>query len=128
MNQSVPPPKPQKPEPPKPVGPNISVQGRDREFLPAALEILETPPSPLPVALMLTLCAFCAVALVWSFFGRLDVHAVAWGKIETNGRAKVIQPLKDIGIRQRSGARKKLDMRPHQAAIEPPVERRGRDE
>ena len=70
-----------------------SVAGRDREFLPAALEILETPPAPLPVALMLTICAFVAAALVWSFFGKLDVHAVAPGKIETAGRAKVIQPL-----------------------------------
>ena len=58
-----------------PVGP-----GRDREFLPAALEILETPPPPLPVALMLTICAVFAAALAWSFFGRLDVNAVAPGQ------------------------------------------------
>ena len=67
--------------------------GRDREFLPAALEILETPPPPIPVATMLTICAFFAALLGWSFFGRLDVHAVAQGKIERAGRAKVIQPL-----------------------------------
>jgi hemolysin D len=115
MNQSVPPPRPQPPkpqpaEPARPVGPNISVQGRDREFLPAALEILETPPSPLPVALMLTLCAFCLLALVWSYFGRLDVHAVAWGKIEANGRAKVVQPLdpgKVLSFRAENGLRVK---------------------
>ena len=68
------------------------VKGRDREFLPAALEILETPPAPLPVAMMLTICGFFAAALAWSFFGRLDVHAVAPGKIETVSNAKVIQP------------------------------------
>jgi hemolysin D len=34
-----------------------------------------------------------AVALVWSFYGRLEVHAVAQGKIEPRGRSKVIQPL-----------------------------------
>jgi hemolysin D len=73
-------------------GPAI-IGGSDREFLPAALEILETPPAPLPVALMLTLCALAAVALAWSFIGRLEVHAVAQGKIEPNGRSKVIQPL-----------------------------------
>ncbi len=67
--------------------------GRDREFLPAALEILETPAPPLPVALMLTICLFFAAALAWSFIGRLDVHAVALGKIERAGRAKVVQPL-----------------------------------
>ena len=37
--------------------PSRPCAGRDREFLPAALEILETPPAPLPVALMLTICA-----------------------------------------------------------------------
>jgi hemolysin D len=73
--------------------PSLSpVRGRDREFLPAALEILETPPAPLPVAMMLTICAFFAAALAWSFFGRLDVHAVAPGKIETVSLSKVIQP------------------------------------
>jgi hemolysin D len=73
--------------------PAAVVAGRDREFLPAALEILETPAPPLPVVTMLTICAFFAAALAWSFYGRLDVHAVAPGKIDTAGHAKVIQPL-----------------------------------
>ena len=66
---------------------------RDREFLPAALEILETPPSPASVALTTSICGFVALALIWSFVGRLDVHAVALGKIERAGGAKVIEPL-----------------------------------
>jgi hemolysin D len=69
------------------------VTGRDREFLPAALEILETPPPPLPIALMATICVCALVALIWSYFGRLDVHATAPGKIETVGYGKVIEPL-----------------------------------
>ena len=95
MNErAAPPPTPEKPAvPAKTAAPGSSgVRGRDREFLPAALEILETPPAPMPVALMLTICAFFAAALAWSFIGRLDVHAVAPGKIETTSRAKVIQP------------------------------------
>jgi hemolysin D len=97
MNERlVPPPTPDKPQaqkkPAPPASPFAAVKGRDREFLPAALEILETPPSPTPVALMLTICAFFAVALAWSFFGKLDVEAVAPGKIETVSRAKVVQP------------------------------------
>jgi hemolysin D len=87
MNEKVRPPE----LAPRPIW--ASVTGHDREFLPAAIAILETPPSPKPVALMLTLCAFVAAALAWSFFGRLDVHAVAQGKIEATGRSKVIQPL-----------------------------------
>jgi len=95
MNErAAPPPTPEKPAvPAKTAAPGSSgVRGRDREFLPAALEILETPPAPMPVALMLVICAFFAAALAWSFIGRLDVHAVAPGKIETTSRAKVIQP------------------------------------
>jgi hemolysin D len=88
------------PEAPRPISPSRpsrpaapAVGGRDREFLPAALEILETPPPPLPIALIATICACALAALIWSYFGRLDVHATAPGKIEPAGYAKVIEPL-----------------------------------
>ena len=42
---------------------------------------------------MATIAAFAVIALTWSYFGRLDVHAVAPGKIETFGYSKVIEPL-----------------------------------
>ena len=86
------------------------IVGRNRQFLPAALEILETPPSPLPVAMMMTICAFFALAFIWSFFGRLDVNAIAPGKLEAVGRVKVIQSLdpgKVAAIRAENGARVK---------------------
>jgi hemolysin D len=66
---------------------------RDREFLPAALEILENPASPTRRALLLTLCSFVTVSLAWSFLGRIDIEAVAQGKVEPQGRVKVIEPL-----------------------------------
>ena len=82
------------PSPPQPSRPALpTVTGRDREFLPAALEILETPPPPLPIALIATISACALAALIWSYFGRLDVHATAPGKIEPVGYAKVIEPL-----------------------------------
>jgi len=81
------------PPPPPPPQARRAVSGRDREFLPAALEILESPPPPAPIALIATICTFALAALIWSFFGRLDVHAVAQGKIETAGYSKVIEPL-----------------------------------
>ena len=65
---------------------------RDREFLPAALEVLETPSSPKRRALLFTLCGFVACALAWSVFGRVDIEAVAKGKVEPEGRVKVIEP------------------------------------
>ncbi len=86
------------------------VTGRNREFLPAAIEILETPASPLPVALMLTICAFFTLAVAWSFIGRLDVNAIAPGKLEATGRVKVIQSLdpgKIAAIHAENGARVK---------------------
>jgi hemolysin D len=92
MNERATP--PQAPPRPRPSAPTpLMVTGRDREFLPAALEILETPPPPLPIALIATISLCALVALVWSYFGRLDVHATAPGKVETMGYAKVIEPL-----------------------------------
>ena len=93
MNERIsPPPSSSAPRPSAPHAPP-SVSGRDREFLPAALEILETPPPPVPIALIVTICVCALVALIWSWFGRLDVHAVASGKVETAGYSKVIEPL-----------------------------------
>ncbi|MCW2286423.1 hemolysin D [Rhodoblastus acidophilus] len=78
----------------------------DREFLPADLEILESPPSPVRMALILIIAALVLVALAWSWFGRLDIIAVAQGKIQPAGRVKVIQPLEPgrvVGIRVENG-------------------------
>jgi len=66
---------------------------QDREFLPAALEILETPPSVVSVAFIWLICAVVAAAIGWAYFGKLDVYAVAQGKIQPIGRSKVVQPL-----------------------------------
>lgn len=65
----------------------------DREFLPAALELLETPPSPIRIAGLWVICLGVVVALAWAWFGKLDIHAVAQGRIQPSGRSKVIQPL-----------------------------------
>jgi hemolysin D len=65
----------------------------DREFLAPALEILETPPSPVHVAFLWTICAFVLVALVWAYFGRVDIVAAAQGKFQPTGRVKVVEPL-----------------------------------
>jgi hemolysin D len=68
-------------------------QGKELEFLPAVIEIQETPPSPAGRAVAVTLIAVFALALVWSIFGKIDIIAVAQGKIVPGGRSKVIQPL-----------------------------------
>jgi hemolysin D len=67
--------------------------GGDREFLPAALEILVTPPSPVAKSLLLSICALFFGALAWSYFGWIDIYAVAPGKIQPDGGSKVVQPV-----------------------------------
>lgn len=72
---------------------------QDAEFLPAALEILERPPSPVRMALILIIAALATTALLWGYLGRIDVVAVAQGKIQPTGRVKVVQPIEAGRIR-----------------------------
>lgn len=98
----------------------------DHEFLPAALEILETPPSPIRMTLLLTICALVVAALAWSFIGRIDIVAIAQGKLQPTGRVNVIQPLetgKVRAIRVTNGSRVKegdivIEMDPSDAEAE----------
>ncbi len=69
------------------------------EFLPPAIEIEATPPSPLRVALIWTIFILIILTFAWSYFGRVDEVAVARGKIIPDGRVKVIQPLETGVIR-----------------------------
>ncbi len=62
------------------------------EFLPAALEIMERPPSPAGRAVMLTLIALIVIALAWASVGHLDIVATAEGRIIPSGKVKLIQP------------------------------------
>lgn len=61
-------------------------------FLPAALEIIETPPSPIGRSIGATIVALFVVALIWATFGHVDIVASATGKIVPTGRVKLIQP------------------------------------
>ena len=65
----------------------------DREFLAPALEILETPPSPVHVAFLWIICALVVTALAWAYFGRVDIVAAAQGKFQPMGQVKVVEPL-----------------------------------
>lgn len=71
----------------------------DHEFLPAALEIIEKPPSPGFRWLMLILCSLFAIALLWSILGRVDVVAIASGKVIPATSVKVIQPIEIGAVR-----------------------------
>ncbi len=64
----------------------------EAQFLPAALELQETPVSPAPRVAMWLLIAFAIIALLWAVFGHMDVVATAHGRIVPSDRTKVIQP------------------------------------
>ena len=64
-------------------------------FLPAALEIVETPPSPIGRAIGATLVALFCLALIWASFGHVDIVASATGKIVPSGRVKADTAVRD---------------------------------
>ena len=68
-------------------------------FLPAALEVTETPASPLGRTMMMAICAIFVIAVAWSIIGRIDIFAVAQGKIIPSERVKVVQPLETGVVR-----------------------------
>jgi hemolysin D len=68
-------------------------------FLPAALEIVETPPSPIGRLIAVTIAVLFCAALVWSWWGTVDIVASATGKIVPSGRTKVIQPFETGVVR-----------------------------
>jgi hemolysin D len=75
---------------------------RDRDelaFLPAALEIVETPPSPIGRAIGATLIALFVLGLAWASLGHVDIVATATGKIIPTGHSKVIQPFETGVVR-----------------------------
>src|SRR5437588_10175911 len=61
-------------------------------FLPAALEIVETPPSPIGRAISITIIALFSLVLIWAAIGRVDIVAAAPGRIVPSGQVKLIQP------------------------------------
>jgi membrane fusion protein, hemolysin D len=65
----------------------------EREFLPAALGIQETPPSPTGRVLTWSLMLLFSIAVTWACFGEVDIVSVAEGKIIPSGQVKQIQPL-----------------------------------
>lgn len=70
-----------------------ALEREDLEFLPAHLEILETPASPRASWMLWLLCGILAALIAWSWFAHLDIHAIAQGRVQPSGRSKVLQPI-----------------------------------
>lgn len=90
--------------------PTLNVQSTDKEkkaglsqreileFLPAAIEIEQTPASPLGRAILWSIVLLFILAVAWACFGRIDIVATAQGKVIPSERVKVIQPIETAAI------------------------------
>jgi hemolysin D len=67
--------------------------GAELAFMPAALEVASTPPAPIGRAILWLIMLLFMVALVWASLGRVDIVAIAQGRIIPSGHSKVIQPV-----------------------------------
>lgn len=63
-----------------------------RAFLPAALELSESPPHALGRVLALIISLFFVLAIIWAALSEVDIVAVAQGKVVPTGHIKVVQP------------------------------------
>lgn len=80
---------------------NSKIKGmneHEKEFLPAVLEITETPPSHGARLLTYTIIAMFTTLLVWSILGKVDIIATATGKLMPASNIKTIQTLTDSEI------------------------------
>lgn len=60
-------------------------------FLPAALELRDTPPAPAGRAVLWTIAGLCVSAVAWASAGRVDIVAVAPGRLLPAGHVRTVQ-------------------------------------
>lgn len=67
------------------------------DFAPALLRLQESPPNPLGHKVLRSLLALLLALMLWAMFGRLDIVAVAEGRLIPESYVKIVQPA-DSGI------------------------------
>src|SRR6266511_2385165 len=73
------------------------IQADPRDFLPAIVRLQDAPPNPLGRRVLWVALAFLAALLLWATFGKLDIVAVADGKLVPDTYLKIVQPT-DSGV------------------------------
>lgn len=66
-------------------------------FLPAVLEITDSPASPLGRLTAYLVMALFALGLLWASLGEVDIHATAQGRVIPAGKTKAVAPI-EIGL------------------------------
>lgn len=69
-------------------------------FLPAALSLQDTPVHPAPRRFAYAIMGLFVIAVVWSIFGKIDIVAIAPGRVVVSERTKLIQPLERSVVKQ----------------------------
>lgn len=73
--------------------PNRAVpEGPAVEFLPEALDIQQTPSSPIGRALLWTILIACVTGACWTMLVKIDVVTMAQGRVVVSGDSKIIHP------------------------------------
>ena len=75
---------------PRPPGP-AAEQALQLQFLPAALQIQERPPSPAGHWLLWLLLLLFSIGIAWAALGRVDIVVTAPGRIVPSGQVKRVQ-------------------------------------
>lgn len=70
---------------------NGTEKEQETEFLPAILEVTETPPSPTGRLVMWSILTLLVVGIAWAILGHINEVAVAPGKVIPTGQVKTIQ-------------------------------------
>jgi len=75
------------------------------DFSPPLLRLQATPPNPLGRRMLWYLLGFMVLLWLWAWFGKLDIVAVAEGKLVPESYLKIVQPseagiVKDILVRE----------------------------
>lgn len=71
----------------------------EHEFLPAALEVLETPPSRSGRYMAFILGGFFVFAVFWATLGTIDIVVIAQGQTVPTGKVKTLQTLETGVVR-----------------------------
>lgn len=67
-------------------------------FLPAQLEITETPVGAAPKWTARLIITFALLTLLWAMLGQMQIVAVATGKTVSSDRRKTIQPIETAQV------------------------------
>ena len=78
----------------------LNTKADPHDFSPPLIRLQDSPPSPLGRCVLYVLLALLVALLLWSALGRLDIVAVAEGKLVPHSYVKIVQPAEGGIVRE----------------------------